>query len=166
MPKVIAVDPGSLGYILEIDFIPSHSVTIKSSYRLDTHARLNPPDLYYWLSKRFTWGCLAIIEEPIPCVRGGGKSLLVQGANYGMVLGLLRCAAEHVHIVGPSTWQRALGLPGKDTKPKAKQIAVNLIGETPLIPSGASVPHAGIIDAFLIGYYGYLNFDLLKEEEK
>lgn len=158
MPSIIAVDPGSRGYVTEIVYNQSRKLKIKRSYPLVSYRSSSFPDLFLWLSKASTEASIAIIEEPVAVSRGAGHGLLTQGANYGALYAILQVLFRRVEVVHPATWHSDLGIRGKDTKPMSLQIATNLFDKEELIPEGCRVAHDGLVDSVLLGYYAYLNF--------
>ena len=99
----------------------------------------------------------AIVEEP-----GGAKSYkaaVSMAASFHALRGMLEVQRIQFTRITPQKWQKQL-LKAKsgDTKPAALRLATELWpNENWLATKRCSVPHDGLVDAALIGYYAFKN---------
>lgn len=163
----IGIDPGANGAIVVLDheafikeklLIPySSGVIIKNDINLfitQATAKADVVDIF--------------LEQQVPFGRDSATTAFSVGGNYFLLRDLLYDFRDlydfgdngicEVHEMTSRVWQGFLfGEELKTMKPKplAKQFAINIFGIEILKKSDrAKVPHPGIVDASLIGYYG------------
>lgn len=163
MEYLLATDPGSHGYITLLS-VTDDVMRIEQSLRLKPYTKTDYIELNSFIYRAAKLTKFCMLEHPLPVSYGQGKSMLTQGINYGILLSLMKQHFKHVEIINPNDWQRALGLTGKYKDKLTLQTAVNLVGLPALIPRRCENPQEGLMDALLIGFYGYLNFIKVKDD--
>lgn len=165
--SIVAVDPGGQGYAvrLKVHREPT-AMTVEDSFSLTSYRNMDYKAFDRWCNQNSNLcgldsidrASIAIIEHPIAVARGIGAGLLSQGVNFGYALATLSLHFKRVECIIPGDWKRAFQLNGKKDNSKAELFAADLVGMETLIRPGCRKPDSGLVDAVLIGYYGYLNF--------
>lgn len=160
MLSLVAIDPGGHGYAVRLTVHHDPlSITIEDSFSLTSYREMDYKAFDQWCLWNALESSLAVIEHPFPKSRGIGRGLLTQGINYGYAHGLILKNFKHTEIISPSDWKCVFNLNKKDSTDRdAINLAAALVGHDTLIPPRARTPNMGLVDAILIGYYGYLNF--------
>lgn len=152
--QIIGIDPGARGGFC----------SLRENGQIELIAPLpkTPKDLFDFFSLETGKTDLIFMEQ----VHGrGGQWGASQGFNFGRNVGMIEMALvasgiSHgaINFVPPQTWQRFChkGVGYADAKKRSLVAAQGILGERKrhLIAPRGRVPHDGMVDAFLIAYYG------------
>ena len=75
-----------------------------------------------------------------------------------MILATLACFRLEYELVTPQVWTKTMldGIPKNiETKDRSKLAVSRIFGIDQFIVEGSRKPHSGLVDAALIGLYGY-----------
>jgi hypothetical protein len=123
--NIIGIDPGLTGAIGVLG--PDRQVTL-----------LDMPVLNGAVAARELFGvlqgfkpCVAVVERQSARPGQGVTSTFTHGGTYHAILAVLACAGIETHVVAPTKWKAALGLPGgAENKEKSRELALRLFPET------------------------------------
>lgn len=135
MTKVLGIDPGLNGAAAILEIIsPGQRPRLLALANIPIHGegakrRVDAGVFHRWIKANMP--DMAFIERAQAMPDQGSSS----GFNYGRAVGALEacvaCAGVPLHIIEPSVWKRAAGLPGgKDGKEASRQRAIQLFPES------------------------------------
>jgi hypothetical protein len=97
-------------------------------------------------------------QQPLPSKMGGAIANYQRGYALALFEGALAAARVPYHVISPGTWQKTMlrDVSASDTKARAYIVAQRLFPNVEWRKSPlAKKPHDGLVDAALIGVYGW-----------
>lgn len=97
-------------------------------------------------------------QQPLPSKMGGSNANYSRGYGLALFEGILAAGMQPYHLISPGTWQTTMlrDVQGVDTKARAYIVAQRLFPRVDWRRSElARKPHDGLVDAALIGTYGF-----------
>lgn len=87
----------------------------------------------------------------------GSVSMFNYGRHYGTLIGAMEAHGIAYAEVPPQEWTKAMhaSIEGVTAKEKSRTFVETQGIADRFIPEGCRVPHDGMVDAYLIGLYGY-----------
>jgi hypothetical protein len=87
----------------------------------------------------------------------GSVGMFNYGRHYGTMIGVMDALGIHYREVPPAEWTRAMHaeMHGETAKEKSRAFVETEGTVDRFIPEGCRVPHDGLVDAYLIGLYGF-----------
>lgn len=163
---IIAIDPGQNGGIAVLN-----SDTRKILYRTKMPCIVDGEVDVVRVAKilyKFKKQNAIVFLEKVQNIKGASsRTTFAFGLNLGLMKGIIGALRMECHMVHPKTWQKVAwaGVTPKTKKEngrdKTDTKATSLVSAKRLFPSEdflatakSRVPHDGIVDAVLIGYYG------------
>lgn len=157
--KILSIDPGKSGAIALSDYsngLLNVEIELHKTPMLKNDKDYNIRSINEIFSEEYDF----IVLEDVHSIHGSSANSNFQ---FGLGVGIMRTLAENSNrpyfLVSPMTWQKVAWEGIKKVKnPKINSsVAVHrLFPHVNFIPPRGKVPHDGMIDAVLLGYYGYV----------
>lgn len=153
----IGIDNGLDGGLCAVS---AHNGAIIDKWAMPTFERsgkreVDTRTIYDWMMD-FHSTLLVLIEEPLRHAKSS-QAMRSMGISYGKILGMCESHELEVKPIQVKNWQKIML--GKVPKSQTKRFALKKAQE--LAPdedwrknNRCTVPHDGIVDAYLIAYYG------------
>lgn len=153
---IIGIDNGLDGGLVAIS---QHTGGIISKTIMPTMHRagkreVNTLEIYKWVTGLHTPFCIAI-EEPLKHAPSS-QAVRSMAISFGKILGMAECKDWNIQCVEVRKWQKGMlgSIPQGHTKKAALALATKIAPDECWRKSKrASIPHDGMIDAFLIARY-------------
>jgi hypothetical protein len=161
---ILSVDPGKSGAIVVTDYLLGlHNVKIQS-HVMPLLKNGKDYDIRQIRDVILNSGAELILVEDVHSVHGSSSAgNFAFGFGVGLIRGMIEISNIPYQLVAPKTWQKEawVGINKvKDAKLNSQAAVHRLFPGVNLKATARSVKdHDGIIDALLIGYYGYLRFN-------
>jgi hypothetical protein len=162
--RILSIDPGKQGAFCYSDYsngLSKVEITATTMPLLKNKKDYNIHEIKEIVRKS---RAEIIIVEDVHSIHGSSSaSNFVFGFGVGLIRGIVETSNIPYQLVPPKTWQKDawVGISKvKDSKLNSQAAVHRLFPNVNLKATQRSTKeHDGIIDAILIGYYGYLRFN-------
>lgn len=161
--KILSIDPGKAGAIVITDYSKGLIDVHIEAHAMPLLKNKKDYDIRAIRDIIVNSGAGMIITEDVHAIHGSSAaSNFMFGFGVGLIRGMIETSGIPYQLVAPKTWQKDawVGIKKvKDSKLNSQAAVHRLFPHINLKATNrSSKDHDGIIDAVLIGYYGYLRF--------
>jgi crossover junction endodeoxyribonuclease RuvC len=139
---ILGIDPGKSGGLCVLE---NRRIILLMTMPEDLHQLPRAVDKIY-------------LEKAQAMPKQGIASAFSYAQHYGELIGFYNALQKPICLVSPRNWTKKIHMGAdstKEPKQKSKEIAFRLSpGESFLATERSKKPHEGLIDAYLIAYYG------------
>lgn len=156
--KILGIDTGAKGALVTIN-----NYEKRNSFDMPMikgGLLTNTIDYYALENKIYNWSheySAAFIEIPAHYGPAAALTKSVQFYHLGLIVAALKQNNYDIYAVKPISWKRYFKIVGKDKVSSAKEVAINIDSEIRVTTRN------DVIEAYLIGIYGYENKEDLEK---
>lgn len=152
MTTIISIDPGQRGFYVVI-------VNGLVTERAPVYGKSDSPVPALLALLNANPGIVQAVVEKAQTKAGQSlPAMFNYGVGFGQILGALEARGIAVALVPPQEWTRKMhtlvqGACEDSPKARSLNVAKRLYPQETFTPQGCRVPHDGLVDAVLIGFY-------------